>query len=71
MRGHEDGNRVPLNKPVEAVPIRPSAKPWQPKKPSPETNSHSQLRNDITTKPKEIYESFRTQQKLRQKYQII
>ena len=51
MRGHEDGNRVPLTKPVEAVPIRPSAKPWQPNKPSPKTNSHSQLRNDITTKP--------------------
>ena len=51
MRGHEDGNRVPLNYPVETVPIRPSAKPWQPKKPTPETNSHSQLRNDITTKP--------------------
>ena len=36
MRGHEDGNRIPLTKPNQ---------------PSHDTNSLSQLRNDIRTKP--------------------
>ena len=36
MRGHEDRNRIPLTKPNQ---------------PSPDTNSLSQLRNDIRTKP--------------------
>ena len=35
-KGHEDENRIPLTKPNQ---------------PSPNTNSLSQLRNDITTKP--------------------
>ncbi len=51
MRGHEDGNRIPLTKPVEAVPISPSANPWQSNQHSSKTNFHSQLRNDITSKP--------------------
>ena len=36
MRGHEDGNRIPLTKPYQL---------------SPNKNFLSQLRNDITKKP--------------------
>ena len=50
MGVHENGNRIPLTKPVKVASIRPYASPWKPNQPPPNTNSHSQFCNDITTK---------------------